>query len=314
MACPSRERALGGDPSAAPPEADFSHAQIMRACDASLKRLQTSYIDLYQLHWPERYVPKWGESQYVSGKAAEDRARSLPLEGFDAVVRSMGALLQAGKIKAWGVSNETSYGVCAFAEACKRLGVAPPVSIQNGLRRAAPLTRSARLIDRPSTLRPPGAASLSDFSLCFRSYEGELAETCAPHHHNLGLLAYGVLNGGALSGKYLAGAATPAAPSARFNFAATVGAADFQHRYKRQRAASATEEYVALAESLGTDGATLAQAWAYSREYMAAVIIGATSLAQLEANWAAATYELTPETLAKIDEIHCRHRNPNLQD
>ena len=47
---------------------------------------------------------------------------------------------------------------------------------------------------------------------------------------------------------------------------------------------------------------------------MGAVIIGATSIAQLEANWAAATFELSPEALAEIDEIHCRHRNPNLQD
>ena len=47
---------------------------------------------------------------------------------------------------------------------------------------------------------------------------------------------------------------------------------------------------------------------------MGAVIVGATSIAQLEANWAAATFALSPEALAEIDQIHCRHRNPNLQD
>ena len=56
------------------------------------------------------------------------------------------------------------------------------------------------------------------------------------------------------------------------------------------------------------------KAWAYSRHYMGAVIIGATSIAQLEANWKAATFVLPPEALAEIDAIHCRHRNPNLQD
>ena len=165
------------------------------------------------MHWPERYVPKWGESQYRADKAAEDREReTAALQGFDAVVRSMGALLEAGKIKAWGLSNETSFGVGAFAAACARLGVAPPVSIQN------------------------------DFSLCFRTFEGELAEACSPDHHNLALLAYGVLNGGILSGKYLGArhpalanatkAAAPPAPEprARFNFVASdeVGMPDYQ--------------------------------------------------------------------------------------
>ena len=106
MVCPSRERALGGDPAAAPAEAELSHAQIVRACDASLARLRTPYIDLYQVHWPERYVPKWGESQYRAGKAAEDQSReTAALQGFDAVVRSIGVLLEQGKIKAWGLSN-----------------------------------------------------------------------------------------------------------------------------------------------------------------------------------------------------------------
>lgn len=71
---------------------------------------------------------------------------------------------------------------------------------------------------------------------------------------------------------------------------------------------------MALAEKHGLAAATLAQAWAYSRFYVGAVIIGATSIAQLEANWAAASVELAPEILKEIDAIHCRHRNPNLHD
>jgi len=243
--------------------------------------LQTDYIDVYQLHWPERYVPKWGESQYFYAKADADDTRKLA--GFDVVVSTMGELLAEGKIKAWGLSNETSFGVGAFFASCKRLAVAPPVSIQN------------------------------DFGLCFRTFEGELAEACAPRHHNVGLLAYGVLNGGALSGKYLDGSSEQ---GARFNFVASgaVGEPKFQWRYKGERTNAAIKEYVELAKSLGTNCATMAQAWAYSRDYMTAVIIGATSIAQLEANWAAAKYELSAEAIAKIDEIHVRHRNPNLND
>tara|TARA_B100000524_G_scaffold25594_1_gene12912 strand:+ start:1042 stop:1977 length:936 start_codon:yes stop_codon:yes gene_type:complete len=134
-----REKTLTGSTEAAPAEPDFSRAQIRRACEASLKRLQTDYIDLYQLHWPERYVPKWGGAQYLAAGAAQDAHHHLT--GFEAIVATMGELLSEGKIKTWGVSNETSYGTCMFVEASRRQGVAPPVSIQN------------------------------DFSLCYRTYE-----------------------------------------------------------------------------------------------------------------------------------------------
>ena len=71
---------------------------------------------------------------------------------------------------------------------------------------------------------------------------------------------------------------------------------------------------MALAAEYGLDCATLAQAWAYSRHYMGAVIIGATSIEQLEANWRAATLTLSDELLGQIDAIHVQRRNPNLTD
>ena len=173
-------------------------------------------------------MPKWGESQYT---AAGDAANAgYGLAGFDAVVATIGALIAEGKVRHWGVSNETTYGLCQLHAACVRLGVPPPVSIQN------------------------------DFSLCFRTFESELAEACSPRHLNVGLLAYGVLNGGALSGKYLDGTAPK---EARFHFAPT-----FQPRYRADATNAAIKEYVALAKEHGMSGADLAQAWAYSRRYM----------------------------------------------
>ena len=145
-------------------------------------------------------MPKWGESQYT---AAGDAANAgYGLAGFDAVVATIGALIAEGKVRHWGVSNETTYGLCQLHAACVRLGVPPPVSIQN------------------------------DFSLCFRTFESELAEACSPRHLNVGLLAYGVLNGGALSGKYLDGTAPK---EARFHFAPT-----FQPRYRADATNAAT--------------------------------------------------------------------------
>ena len=73
-------------------------------------------------------------------------------------------------------------------------------------------------------------------------------------------------------------------------------------------------EDVSLAQKHGMDGATLAQAWAYSRFYLSCVIIGATSLEQLEANWRAATVQLSDQCLQAIDEIHLRRRDPNKED
>jgi len=145
--------------------------QMMEACNASLRRLQVDYIDLYQLHWPQRYVPCFGKYEYRFEKEAErtDVAPADP-EHFEAQVLGVKALLDAGKIRYWGLSNETSYGVMMFCMAADKLGVARPVSVQN------------------------------DFSLIQRAYENELAETC--RHMKLVGLPYGILCGGSLSGKY----------------------------------------------------------------------------------------------------------------
>uniref|UniRef100_A0A7S4BWG5 NADP-dependent oxidoreductase domain-containing protein n=1 Tax=Chrysotila carterae TaxID=13221 RepID=A0A7S4BWG5_CHRCT len=270
----NRARALGhpaGDGNVA---ADFSPGQLRQSCEASLARLGIECLDLFQLHWPERHVPKWGAGQYVKEEEEADEGRDL--QGFDSVVSTIGALIAEGKVKEWGISNETSYGVAQACEAAKRNGVRPPVSIQN------------------------------DFSLCYRIFESELAESCSTKHYNIGLIAYGVLNGGALSGKYLRGGATA---SSRFNFCS-----GFQPRYHSDRANAAIAEYMALADKHGMTLAALAQAWAFSRFYLSCVIIGATSTAQLEENCKSAYVDLSPEILAEIDQIHVRHRNPNLEN
>ena len=242
--------------------------------------MQTDYIDLYQLHWPDRYTPLWGMNQYkkeMEGKhSQQERKGPQDVAAIDAMVACLGELIKACKIKAWGLSNESSFGVCAFWHAAQRLGVPPPVSIQN------------------------------DFGLLDRRFDGELAETCSDLNCNLGLLAYGSLNGGTLSGKY-AGSAKP--EGARHTLFA-----GFQSRYHCEASLAAAAQYAAIAAKAGVSPATLALAWAYSRFYMGAVIIGATSLPQLEENVKACEVELSKETLAAIDAVHVRMRNPNVRD
>ena len=234
-------------------------------------------IDLYQLHWPDRYTPLWGRTVYQ--KELEGGHQQQPRSGpddrvpFDDVVRCLGELISEGKIRAWGVSNETSYGVCQWTEAARRLGVPPPVTIQN------------------------------DFSLLDRRFTGELAETCSARHCNVGLLAYGALCGGTLSGK----------PSS------TEGSRHqlfpgFQMRYHCPASRAAAAKYADIACAAGLSPATLALAWAYSRHFMTSVIIGATSLAQLDENIKAADVQLSADVLAQIDAVHKEIRNPNHAD
>ena len=284
----SREKALTGEfDDGGDPACDFSREQIRRACEASQKRLGVSCIDVYQLHWPERptYNVAGGEVQYkpdgVVGRgsvAPDEQATRQATQGFDAIATTMGELIAEGKIKSWGLCNETPYGVCTHHSTCQRLGVAPPVSIQNG------------------------------FSLTYRQFEGDLAEACAPHHCNLSLLAYGVLNGGVLSGKYLPGG--DALPTSRYNVETYV----LQPHYKSDAANIAVEQYAALAKQHGLAPADLASAWAHSRWFAGAVIIGATSVAQLEANWKASTIKLSDEVLQQIEAVHMKRRNPNCVD
>lgn len=137
---------------------------IKQAVDDSLKRLQTDYIDLYQIHWPDRYVPLFG--QYVYDPTKE--RKTLPIAEQLAVFAD---LIQAGKIRYLGLSNETPWGVCEFSHVSKQLGLPKIVSIQNA------------------------------YNLLNRVFDWALAEAC--YHEGIGLLAYSPLGFGNLSGKYL---------------------------------------------------------------------------------------------------------------
>ncbi|KAH8098250.1 oxidoreductase [Aureococcus anophagefferens] len=114
---------LNGAPDEEQP-ARLTAAQMARALDASLARLQTDYVDLYQLHWPERYTNIFAQRDY---KRAFERAST----SVDDQVLGVKALLDSGKVRAWGLSNENAVGVGLFLAACARDGVPPPATIQN---------------------------------------------------------------------------------------------------------------------------------------------------------------------------------------
>jgi aryl-alcohol dehydrogenase-like predicted oxidoreductase len=139
---------------------------IVESVDSSLERLGTDYIDLLQIHWPDRYVSLFGAGSY---DPQNEREGDVP---FDEQLRALERVIKDGKVRYVGVSNETSYGVMSFCHAAETLGLPKIVSIQNS------------------------------YSLLVRSaFETDLAETC--RRNNIGLLAYSPLAGGALSGKYI---------------------------------------------------------------------------------------------------------------
>ncbi len=137
---------------------------IHQAIETSLQRLQTDYIDLYQLHWPDRSTNYFGQLGYK----ANPEETITPL--FD-TIRAINELVQQGKIRHWGFSNETPWGVMKALNICEQNGFVMPVSIQN------------------------------PYNLVNRTYEVGLAEIS--HRENIGLLAYSPMAFGALSGKYL---------------------------------------------------------------------------------------------------------------
>lgn len=139
---------------------------IVASCEGSLRRLGTDVIDLYQIHWPERHVPSFGEIYYRPEKETSRTSIHEQLTGLQKLVR-------AGKVRYVGLSNETPYGVREFVRVAEQYDLPRIATVQNA------------------------------YSLTSRSLDNGLDETL--HRLGVSLLAYSPLAFGALTGKYDAG-------------------------------------------------------------------------------------------------------------
>ena len=143
----------------------FNKKNVNAAIDASLKRLKTDYVDLYQLHWPERNVPKFGVMDF------EYDPNDNEWTTIEEVLENLNQLITQGKVRHIGVSNETPWGLMKFMQVAKEKKLPIMVSIQNV------------------------------YNLVNRVFD--IANSEVSLRENCGLLAYSPLAGGRLSGKYL---------------------------------------------------------------------------------------------------------------
>lgn len=232
---------------------------IRAAIEGSLARLQTDYIDLYQTHWPDH------------GMRYEDTLAALT------------KLVDEGKVRVIGCSNETCWGVMKSLQASAAHGLRRYDTVQN------------------------------NFSLINRRCESELAQVC--RREGISLLPYSPLGGGVLTGKYNVERDLPA--GARFTEYLT-GEGERQKRMARRfvnpRTLETTRRLTAIAKELAITVTQLAVAWSKQHDFVASTIVGARRLEQIEENLQAADIVLSDDTLAAIDELDAEIPTPMSED
>ena len=219
---------------------------IVRAIEASLTRLGTDYVDLYQTHWPDHGT------------------------GYEETLRALDDLVQAGKVRVIGCSNETTWG----------------------------LTKSIAVAEREGTVRYETIQN--NFSLNNRRFEDELAQAC--RQEGVSLIPYSPIAGGVLSGKYNGGARPD---GARFSNYLKLGGrqAVMAKRYVNDKSLASTERFGVIAQDAGMSLVTLATAWSKQHDFVASTIVGATHEDQLPDIFAATDVTLGKDVLDAIDKV-----------
>ncbi|CAA0828566.1 NAD(P)-linked oxidoreductase superfamily protein [Striga hermonthica] len=243
---------------------------IAEALDNSLLRLQSDYIDLYQIHWPDRYVPMFGETEY-------DPSRNFASVSFEEQFGALDKAVSAGKVRYIGLSNETPYGLMKFLHIAESVINARIVSVQNS------------------------------YNLLNRNFDGGMAECC--HHERVFLLAYSPLAMGILSGKYLSLDGCPADARLNL-FRGRYAEGESRYNLSKDIIRKATELYISVAEKHGVHPVSLAIAFVLRHPLVASAVFGTTKLWQLEEVLNGCTVQLTPEIVAEINEVHSAFPNP----
>ncbi|XP_078441022.1 uncharacterized protein LOC144711001 [Wolffia australiana] len=243
---------------------------ILEAIDSSLRRMQTDYIDLQQIHWPDRYVPMFGEIEYDPDR----QFSSVPIEEQ---LEALGSAVDAGKVRYIGLSNETPYGLMKFLEIAKRGNYPRIISLQNC------------------------------YNLLCRNFDSGLAECC--HHEGIKLLGYSPTAMGILSGKYFSPDGGPQnARMNRYRGRYSEG--ESRYNLSKLAVRSAAQEYVNIALKHNIRPASLAIAFVLTRPLVASVVFGVTDVSQFREALDSCRVHVTSEIAAEIDAVHAKYPNP----
>lgn len=240
---------------------ELSRKQIEFAIDRSLKNLQTDYVDLYQVHWPDRPIQLFGGLGY---KHLGDEINRI-----EDILGVMGDLVTAGKIRHFGLSNESAWGTMKYLHYSETKGLPRVQTVQNA------------------------------YNLLNRVDECGMSEVF--HRENVGLLAYSPLGQGYLTGKYQKGALPQGSRKQLFNRL---------QRYEGPLVEGVIDQYIALAEELGTTITALAEKFVDTRPFICSNIIGATTMEQLKECIDGHEIEWTEEIEKAINAIHISCPNP----
>ena len=243
---------------------------IQQSIDDSLERLQTDYIDVYQLHWPNRAYPYFGK--HWPGRV-EFSSTNAEKEEADArgVLEELEKAIQSGKIRHFGLSNETAWGIAMYCRLAKDYNLPKPVSLQNEFS----LVHS---LDFPFVIE---ASTIEDIAY----------------------LPWSVLGGGVLSGKYLGGV-RPAGSRWEHQHPRHGNFRDTDN------VEAATAKYVEIAKKYNITPSQLSYAWCQQFPWITSTIIGATSMEQLEQNIESFHIELSEDCIKEINAVHKNYPIP----
>jgi len=250
--------------------APISAKTIELALHDSLKHLQTDYIDLYQLHWPNRgsYAFRQSWKFDPTGQNTKDT-----LSHMHDVLEALEKHVKAGKIRAIGLSNESAWGSANWLRIAEEKGL------------------------------PRMATTQNEYSLLYRVYDLDMAELS--HHEDLGLLSFSPLACGLLTGKYADCKGSERPSGSR----ADVSSDTLGGRWT-EAAHAAVATYRQIAEKHGLDVTQMALAWCLTRPFMTSVIFGATSNEQLETAIKSAELTLSEDVMADILDVFKQYPAP----
>lgn len=221
---------------------------IEAAVDGSLRRLGLDYIDLYQVHWPDTVVP------------------------IEESMEALDRLVQAGKVRYLGTSNENAYGLTKANTIAHYEGLAKFQSIQN------------------------------NFSLLSRRFLDELAEVC--RRETVSLLPYSPIGGGVLSGKYNQEEMPRNCRFGDYYYDENPRQQAMAKRFVNEATLASSAKYLEIAAEADMSPVTLATAWSMNFDFVASTIIGARTADQLVESLAALDVKLSDEVMQQCEEVH----------